>query len=277
MRIMTIELPRQDYGDKAATLTAYIQDNIPAQAGRVRPAVVICPGGGYHMCSEREGEPVALAFAARGFQAFILDYTVIDSGDAAQGSALLPFALRDLAQAVALVRDRAEEFSVDADRIVLAGFSAGGHLCAVYSAVSRDWSFALGIGKTCGAIEVSAQILGYPVIDFSCGWPGDDLYEQALCRDHADFACAQRLVDKDTPRTFIWHTADDGFVSVRNTLRYVEALEREGVDFDCHIFHHGRHGLSLATDQTGADEEHVDAHVARWVDMAIEWLGEDGD
>lgn len=274
MRIETIELPRQDYGDRAATLAAYVQDNIPAQAGRERPAVVICPGGGYHMCSEREGEPIALAFVAHGYQAFVLDYTVLDTGDGAQGMELIDYALRDLANAVALVRERAEDWAVDADRIALAGFSAGGHLCAVYSAVSRDWKFALDMGKTCGDIAVCAQILGYPVIDFACGWPGDDIYARALTCN-PEFAAAQSLVDRDTPRTFIWHTADDGFVPVRNTLVYVDALVRAEVDFDCHIFHHGRHGLSLASDQTGADEEHVDKHVARWLDMAVEWLQED--
>ena len=273
MRFMTIDLPRQDYGDKVATLTCYLQDNIPAQAGRLRPAVIICPGGGYHMCSEREGEPVALAFAARGFQAFVLDYTVLDPAEAAQDKTLLPYALRDLAHAVLEVRENAEQWDIDEDRIVLAGFSARGHLAAVYASVAHDWPFALEMGRLGRDLSVSAQILGDPVIDFSCGWPDDDVYAQALT-DDAGYAAAQMLVGKDTPRTFIWHTADDGFVSVSNTLVYVEALTSVGVDVDCHIFHHGRHGLSLATDQTGADEEHVDAHVARWLDLALEWLDE---
>lgn len=271
MRIETIELPESGYGDKTPALTAYLQDNIPAQAGRLRPAAIICPGGGYHTCSPREEEPVALALVSRGFQAFTLDYTVLDEADAASGRALLPFPVHDLAHAVALVRDRAEEWSVDADHIVLFGFSAGGHLCAAYTALSRRRSFAWGLGLSCRDLSVSAQVLGYPVIDFSCGWPGDDVYEQALC-DSGELSAVQELVDADTPRTFIWHTAEDGFVPVANTLRYAEALAAAGVDFDCHIFHRGRHGLSLATNQTGVDDEHRDVHVARWLDLATEWL-----
>lgn len=274
MLIETIELPRPDYGDKTPTLTAYVQDNIPVQAGRLRPAVVICPGGGYQQCSERESEPVALAFVARGFQAFVLDYTVLDAGEAAQGKALFPYPLYDLAHAVALVRDRAEDWSVDEERISLVGFSAGGHLCAVYSAMSRRWPFIQQVGRLPHDISVSAQVLCYPVIDLSCGWPGDELVERAIA-DDAELAAAQALVDEQTPRTFLMHTAADGFVPPRNTLMYAEALDRAEVDFDLHVFHRGRHGLSLATDQTGADEEHIDPHVARWFDLAVEWLAED--
>lgn len=274
MHIETIELSMPDYGETASALTAYVQDNIPAQAGRSRPAAIICPGGGYHMCSPREGEPVALELVSRGFQAFVLSYTVLDESEAAQGRTLFPHPIEDLAHAVALVRERAEAWSVDEDRIVLFGFSAGGHLCATYSSLAHRRSFAWDMGFPLRDLTVSAQVLGYPVIDFSYGWPGDEVYERALC-DEGELTRAQSLVDADTPRTFIWHTAEDGFVPVRNTLAYAEALAQAGVDFDCHIFHRGRHGLSLATDQTGADEEHRDGHVARWLDLALEWLGED--
>lgn len=274
MHIETIELERQPYGTKTPTLTVYAQDNIPVQAGRKRPAVVICPGGGYQRCSEREGEPVALAFAARGYQAFVLDYTVLDHAQAARGKALLPYPLYDLAHAIALVRERADAWSVDEDRIAIAGFSAGAHLCAAYSALSRRLTFPFDADCPLRDISVSAQILCYPVIDFSCGWPGDDVIAGAISDDKELWA-VQDLVDKDTPRTFIWHTAEDGFVPVRNTLRYAEALDAADVDFDCHVFHRGRHGLSLATDQTGGDDEHIDPHVARWLDLAIEWLEED--
>lgn len=274
MRIETIELPSSEYGDETPTLTTYIQDNIPAQAGRRRPAVVICPGGGYHMCSERESEPVALAFAARGFQAFVLDYTVLDEKEFAQGRTLMPYPLYDLAHALALVHERAEEWDVDEDRITVAGFSAGGHLVALFSAMARRREFAHDADVSARDLEFSSQILGYPVVDFACGWPEDDVYVRALCAD-AEYTAAQDLVDEDTPRTFLWHTAEDSFVPVRNSLLYAAALDRAGVDFDCHVFHCGRHGLSLATDQTGADEEHQDAHVARWFDLALEWLDED--
>lgn len=274
MRFETIELPRQPYGKKTPTMTLYLQDNIPVQAGRLRPAVIICPGGGYQRCSEREAEPIALAFLARGYQAFVVDYTVLDHAEAARGTALLPYPLYDLAHAVATVRAHAEEWSVDEDRIALVGFSAGAHLCAAYSAVSRRLSFPFEADCAMRDISVAAQVLCYPVIDFSLGWPDDEVIARALCVD-GELDAVQNLVDRDTPRTFIWHTAADAFVPPANTFAYAEALDRAGVDFDCHVFHRGRHGLSLATEQTGADEAHLDEHVARWIDLAVEWLEED--
>ncbi len=273
MRIETIDLPKPDYGDKTPTVRAYLQDNILSQAERARPAVVICPGGGYTRCSDREAEPIALAFVARGFQAFVLDYTVLDETEAAQGRSLMPYPAYDLAHAVALVHSRAEEWNVDAGRVIAAGFSAGAHLCAVYASLSRRLSFAVDAGCTLWDMGIEAQILSYPVIDFECGWPNDEVIERAIT-DSGELSAVQGLVDGNTPRTFIWHTAEDGFVPAENTLRYASALAQAGVDFDCHIFHRGRHGLSLATDQTGADEEHRDAHVARWLDLALEWLSE---
>ena len=138
MRTERIELPSSGYGSKVAMLTTYAQDDVDAQAGRLRPAALICPGGGYAFCSDREAEPIALALLARGLQAFVLDYTVLDGGEAGP---LLPAPQTDLARAVALVRSHASEWGVDVARLGLLGCSAGAHLCATYVALSRDRDF----------------------------------------------------------------------------------------------------------------------------------------
>lgn len=276
MNIQTIILPVNGYGTHAATLTAYVQHNIGARADRERPAVVICPGGGYEFCSDREAEPVALAFVARGYQAFVLDYTVVDADEEAMGHALLPAPQRDLANAVAEVRGNAHAWHVDASRIAIIGFSAGGHLCATYSGVSRDPEFARDLGFTCEDIAVSAQILCYPVIDLAGGWPKDPARVPRLCGEATpELLSAQKLVDAGTPRTFIWHTASDQGVPVRNSYVYAEALAAAGVDHDVHVFHAGPHGLSLATEESAKDATGVMPHVARWFDLAIEWLEEE--
>lgn len=271
MHIERFELPGSGYGSKTATLTAYVQGNVQAQEERLRPAVVICPGGGYEFCSDREAEPVALAFAARGFQAFVLDYTVLDADEMERGEALLPAPQRDLAWAVALVRAHAEEWAVDAGRIAVLGFSAGAHLCAVYSGLCRHEGFARGLGLSRGDIAVVAQVLCYPVIDFSAGWPADGGRVAPICGD-AELCAAQGMVDAGTPRTFLWHTAADAGVPVRNSYRYAAALAEAGVDHECHVFHEGPHGMSLATRESAKDERGIDAHVARWLDLAVEWL-----
>ena len=85
-----------------------------------RPAVVICPGGGYEFKSDREAEIVAMRYLAAGMQAFVLQYSVAPSR--------YPCALLELATAVAYIRTHAKEYFVDSEKIVIAGFSAGGHL-----------------------------------------------------------------------------------------------------------------------------------------------------
>lgn len=269
MRIETIKLPPSIAGGHAPTLTAYLQDNVAAQAERARPAMLICPGGGYEFCSDRESEPVALAFAARGYQAFVLNYTVLGT---ATNEPLLPVPQRDLAHAVALIRKRAATWSVDPTHIATIGFSAGGHLCATYGALSRREDFAADLGLTCPDIAIEAQILCYPVIDLTAGWPSDPARIAPIC--DSSLVAAQKLVDAKTPRTFLWHTATDSGVPVRNSYAYAAALAEAGVDHELHVFHRGPHGMSLATRESSKDSRYEDARAATWLDLAIDWLEE---
>ena len=279
-----IELPNPGYGrgpragsndapyGGAPTLRAYCQDSADAVEGvRMRPAVVICPGGGYQMTSWREAEPIALAFLERGYQAFVLDYTAFDPQE---DKPLLPYPAYDLGRAVALVRQNADAWHVDPARIALLGCSAVGSLCALYSAFSRQPWFAEHLGLAPERLAVSAQILCYPVIDFTAGWPDDPSYARQLT-DRESWSHAQGLVNAGTPRTFIWATATDGTVPVGNTLAYAEALLAHGVDCECHVFHQGHHGLSLANAQTAKTPEYDQPHVARWLNLALEWLAEE--
>lgn len=276
MRIETIKLPASGYGTHVPALTAYIQDNVEAQREKRRPAMIICPGGGYEFCSDREAEPMALAFVARGYQAFVLDYDVLAPELAAKGACLLPAPQQNLAHAVALVRARAADWMVDEERICILGCSAGGHLCAAYSGLAQRAEFAANMGYTCDDIAVYAQVLCYPVIDLTAGWPYPaEERIPALCDRAGDLVATQDLVGAATPRTFIWHTASDQGVPVKNTYLYAAALARAGVDHDCHVFHAGRHGLSLATPQTSKRAEHEVPHAAHWLDLAVEWLDED--
>lgn len=139
-----------------AKLYTYIRDESPEMEAHRRPAVVICPGGGYGMTSDREAEPVALKFLEKGFQCFILRYSV--------EPVRFPAALLQLATAVAMVRSRADEWHVNADKIAVCGFSAGGHLAASLG-VFWNREFVNGpLGLTPGDAKPNGMILGYPVI-----------------------------------------------------------------------------------------------------------------
>ena len=121
-------------GSVHATLEGYILDcQITLGQFQKRPAIVVCPGGGYMYCSNREGEPIALAYAARGFHAFVLRYSV--GWDAADFKPL-----EEVSWAIGYLRENAEEWNVDTDKISVMGFSAGGHLAASYGTLwNRDF------------------------------------------------------------------------------------------------------------------------------------------
>lgn len=117
-----------------ADLTAYLLDRLPHKPELLRPAVVLCPGGGYGFVSPREDQPVAMEFLAAGCQVFSLHYSVAPE--------TFPVALMELAKAVALVKSHACEWNIDTERIMVCGFSAGGHLAACLGMMwNRDFLY----------------------------------------------------------------------------------------------------------------------------------------
>ena len=132
-----INLGNSGYGTRDTILTTYVQNNLEGVPARRRPAVIICPGGGYEYQSDRESEPIALEFLKRGYQAFILEYAVLEENET---KGLLPYPQMDLAKAVAYVKEHQEVWNVDGEQITILGCSAGGNLCALYSGFyQQDW------------------------------------------------------------------------------------------------------------------------------------------
>lgn len=233
-----------------------------------RGSVVICPGGGYEFCSPREADPVAHAFNRAGYHAFVLWY---DCENAPLG--LEP--VRQLAWAVAEVRRRSPEWELDASRVAICGFSAGGHLAGTLGVLWQNDDIFTG---TCAAERrPDAMILSYPVIT-----AGKQAHRGSFVRLAGADAAAQQnfsletLVSEQTPPTFLWHTMDDAEVPVQNTLAMSRALSAAGVAQEVHLFEHGVHGLSLATADTSEtlSGRYPDAHVAKWFELACEWLAE---
>lgn len=239
----------------------------PAKGAALKPALILCPGGGYEHCSIREGAPVARAFACAGIEAFVLEYDCENP----------PLGLRPLAalsSAVAYVRQNAARYGVDAGRIAVGGFSAGAHLAALHGAVwHRGDRYPADTDLT--QHRPNALVLGYPVV--TAGETGhrgcfDRLAPRA---QQADFS-VEALVTPAMPPAFLWHTLDDATVPVENTLLLESALRAHGIPHEVHLFPHGTHGLALA-DQETADPQKgrlPDRHVGRWLALAVEWLGE---
>ncbi|WP_433921043.1 alpha/beta hydrolase [Paenibacillus taichungensis] len=208
---------------------------------QIRPAVLIFPGGAYRACSEREGEPVAMAFLAEGYHAFTLKYSINEH-------AAFPKPLNDAEEALELIRENSSGWGIDPDKIAVCGFSAGGHLAA-----------ALG---TMGRIRPNGLILGYPCIE--------DTISDIL---PAPVPGVDKKVDERTPPAFIFHTFEDQLVPVKNALAFANALDLARIPFELHIFQRGTHGLSLAKPHTsGGLRSMAEPAVAQWFQLCTTWL-----
>ncbi len=253
---------------KNPTLDIYLPYNM-AEMGREkqkRPCILICPGGAYSMCSERESEPVALHFLPEGFNVFVLKYSVAPNR--------FPSQIREVAAAVELIYKNAEQWNCDTEKIAVMGFSAGGHLAAHYSTMF-DCEAVREVFPESKA--VNATVLCYPVIsaDWSVAHRGSIinlLGYQPKNREEEDFFSCNKQVSSKTPPTYIWHTAEDGCVPVKNSLLYASALAEKRVPFELHIFPYGGHGLSTCDKNTIDDVLPSHEYDSAWLTDVKKWL-----
>ena len=244
-------------GHPEATLDGYLLDcQITLGQESDRPAVLICPGGGYVYCSPREGEPVALSYAAKGFHAFVLNYS---TGWNAAGFA----PLQEVSWAIGYIRDNAQKWHVAADKIAVCGFSAGGHL-------------ALSSGLL-GENKPNAMILGYPAT--SCpNMPGGNFMLKLLTgkkevsnKDAIPFDLVPQIT-KDAPPVFLAATAED-MLTTYGALPVAKAYSDLGMKYELHIFQFGPHGYSLANEVTAdGSNQVIDPAFAQWQELSVLWL-----
>lgn len=252
-----------------AVLEAYLPYNMTemCREHQRRPCVLICPGGGYAMCSQREAEPVALQYLKEGYNTFVLWYTVAPKH--------FPHALREVAASVELIHRNAEAWNCDESLVAILGFSAGGHLAALYSN-AFDWPEVREVLPE--SKPVQASVLCYPVISADPAVAHMGSFECLLGHlpltpgETERFSC-DRLVRDTTPPAFLWHTSEDNCVPVQNSLRYATALADHHVPFELHIFPYGYHGMSLCTRET-LDGEITPGmqHAQCWVEESCRWL-----
>ena len=239
MFVQTISLP----GAGDVSLTVYHPQNSPEMPNMVhRASVLVIPGGGYHMCSDREAEPIALGFLEKGYAAYVLRYSV-------EEAAQWPNPLRDAKTALTYIRAHAKEWDIDPNRIAAIGFSAGGHLAAALATLSEE--------------RPNALILGYPCI-----------LEEMGCIHEFGAPSLDTAVTAQTPPTFIFAASDDTIVPIRHSLRFAAALDRSGVPFEMHIYARGGHGFSLATPVVCATASALDycGECSDWLDQCTRWL-----
>lgn len=275
-------IPLRDAREDVYLQAYWLENSAEFQAHVRRPVVIVCPGGGYRMTSDREAEPIALRFLAHGYHACVLRYSV---------QTAFPAPMLDLARAIHAVRQRADELPIDAKRISVCGFSAGGHLAAALGVMWKQPALSEALGVAPAHIRPNALILGYAVIDLErvthpptardpqtgralpdTGIISSVFGEPEPAAERIDPYRLDRLVTPDTPPTFLWHTADDPVVYVENALRFATALAREKVPFELHIFQSGPHGLALADEVTDIEGRQLHPMARGWVELALGWL-----
>lgn len=255
-------------GVQDCSVTAYLQTEMEEMRGREgaldkAPAVLICPGGGYGMTSEREAEPVAREYFAAGYHVFVLWYCV---GEKAKDFG----PLIQLAATMAHIRKHAAEWKLDGGRVAVCGFSAGGHLAASLGTLYDDEKFLKAWNRG-GNIRPDAMILGYPVITADEFAHRDSIRNVSGAEEGSEeyrYFGLDRHVDAQTPPAYLWHTSEDDCVPVENSLRFAAALSAAKVPFELHVFPQGWHGMSVCTRDVGC----FDPYNARWMEWSIKWL-----
>lgn len=269
-----MEIKRIDLTDDGRVyFMAYIADKSPEMPSMdKRPAVVVCPGGAYYMTSDREAEPIALGYLSKGFNAFVVRYSV-------HTHAAFPNSLVDLSRAMKYIRENADEFGIFSDKIAVAGFSAGGHLAASLGTLWNDEEVQKLAEVSGEENKPNALILGYPVISATEHVQPDSILNlmQNITDEDERSAYREKLslekhVGKHTPPAFIAHTYADNVVPVENALLFANAMAKADVPFELHIFQNGAHGLALANHFTYHNEYSIDADFAQWFDLSSKWL-----
>ncbi len=255
-----------------ATMTTYIKERYPNDQNEfMRPLILICPGGGYGHHSPREGEAIALKMLSYGYNAVVLRYSLSPNE--------FPCQVIEAAYAMNYIREHAAEWDVDADKIVIAGFSAGGHVAASLSMMWNQKELEPFVNcilkKDASAIRPDGLLLGYPVIT-SGEFAHRGSFEKLIASNYDELLESVSLetrVTADMPPVFLWHTVTDNSVPVENSLLFASALKKQNVPFEMHIFPNGNHGLGLGTKETDTkDGKHYQSEVAVWTDLFETWM-----
>lgn len=222
------------------TLTFYL----PPADRASGTAVIIFPGGGYGtIVTNTEGTPIAQEFVKQGIAAIVVKYRLPDA-DKMNDKSLGP--LMDAQQAMKVVRSRAAEWNINPAKIGIIGFSAGGHLA---SSLGTHFKTSYIANKEGINLRPDYMVLVYPVISMSeeLTHSGSrlNLLGKAPKAEKVSLFSNELQVTKDTPPTYLTHSGDDKVVKVDNSIAFYQALQRNGVDAELHLFPKGDHGFVL--------------------------------
>ena len=253
--------------DDRVYIDTYVVNNT-----RMRDAMLVIPGGGYcAVCTEKEGEPIALEFVQKGYNAFVLNYRVGKDD-------IFPNQLLDAASAMIYIREHAEELHINPNRVFAVGFSAGGHLCASICTMFDYPEVKSVFGDKYVKVRPTGGILSYPVTVMH-GPAHFGSFINLLGKQPSEFTedeinrlSIERVVNSNTAPMFIWHTVEDEIVPVKGSLMLAEALVDANVPFRMSIYPYGPHGISLGTEITKTNEHSIQDIASSWTYEADQWM-----
>lgn len=288
MRIETIRL-WEDRDD--VELTMFLNADDPyLKIKRKRPAIISVPGGAYQTCPRHgnEGDPVAMAFAIDGYQAFVLEYS--NATKAPENKALFPAQTIDMAKAILTIKEHAAEWDVDSEQISIVGFSAGSHVCAMYATTYNTENKAMLTEKFGCKVEdlsIMSALCIYGLHDyvlqeqfnvehpnFMSDGKGNEPIFGATHPDEATLKKYSPVVQasKNMPPMFLAHALDDGLVPAMHTIKMAERLQELQVPFECHLFQYGQHGFALGRNVFEPWRDSLKHDAAAWLPLAKQFL-----
>ena len=246
-------------GVRAPTITVYVPDN-PNGIG-----ILVTPGGSYRrVVLDKEGSALAPFFNARGYTLFVMTYRLPGDGHAEGADA----PLADVQRAMRLLRARAAEWHLDADKLGVMGFSAGGHAAASLGTRYDEAVYAPVDDVDALNARPAFMALVYPVITMHADidHPGSrfELIGDAPTEAQITHYSLEDRVGVNTPPTFLLHAVDDPAVKVENSVVLFSALRRLGIPVEMHLFEQGRHGFGIR-DAQGLP-------VAVWPELMMAWI-----
>ncbi len=258
MKEIEMKIEGQFYGyEKTSepTLTAYL----PNKEIATGVAVVICPGGGYGFVSYKmEGTKIVEEFLSKGVAAFILKYR-LPSDSIMVDKAIGP--LQDAQQAIKVVREHANEWNINPEKIGIMGFSAGGHLASTAGTHFKK-SYIPNIEKT--SLRPDFMILVYPFIsmkdEITHKGSRTNLLGESITPEDILLFSNEMQVDKNTPPTWLTHAGDDTVVPVENSIRFYQALVQNKIPAEMHLYPKGNHGFVL------------NMPTSEWMQPLFEWM-----
>lgn len=276
-------------GRDDVAITAHLSEapDMPMGGTVKRPAIIVCPGGAYLACSTfgGEGEQISAEFFASGYQVFMLEYTV--AMNAGNHPTEYPNALLDLGKAILTIQDHEDVWEIDPQKIVVCGFSAGGHLVGTLASFWNDSVLSDYFQVPSERFRPSAVLMCYPVADYVVQeqFPYQPHDRKAMAESNRVFFGTEKPsldqleavsiplhIHENTPPIFLVHAADDPLISPLNALHVAESCIKEGVVCELHLFEQGGHGFGMGNDGQMPWRDDKRRRCGQWTFLALQWM-----